>query len=63
MSDRVAVVAIPIVAIVCCLGLPLALAVGAGALVWIVGAGVPLVALAAIGAGLVARRRMRSHRG
>ena len=62
MSDRVATISIPIVALVCCLGLPLVVAAGAGALVWIVGAGVPLVVLAAVGAWLFARRRTRPDR-
>ena len=61
MSDRVATISIPIVALVCCLGLPLVAAAGAGAL-WIVGAGVPLVVLAAVGAWLFARRRTRPDR-
>ena len=61
MSDRVATVAIPVVALVCCLGLPLVLAAGAGALVWIVGAGVPLVVLAASGAWVFVRRGTRSN--
>lgn len=56
MSDRVATIAISAVALVCCLGLPLVLAAGAGALVWIVGAGAPLVILAALGAWVFARR-------
>ena len=62
MSDRIASIAIPAIAIVCCLGLPLVLAAGAGAFVWIVGAGVPLVVLAAGGAWLFARRGTRSDR-
>ena len=57
MSDRVATIAIPVVAILCCLGLPLVVAAGAGAFVWIFGAGVPLVVLAAVGAWVVARQR------
>ena len=57
MSDRFATIAIPVVALICCLGLPLVLAAGAGAFVWIVGAGVPLVVLAVVGDWVVARRR------
>ncbi len=63
MSDQVAVIAVPVVAIVCCLALLLALLAGAGGLALIAGAGLPLVVLAAIGAWLVARRRTRSDRG
>lgn len=60
MSDRVATIGIPVVALVCCLGLPLVLGAGAGAFVWIVGAAVPLVVLAAVGTWAFARRRTRS---
>ena len=63
MSDRLAALGIPVVAIVCCLGLPLALSAGAGGLALIAGAGLPLVALVAVGAWLVARRRTRSDQG
>lgn len=48
MSDRVAMIGIPVVALVCCLGLPLVLGAGVGAFVWIVGAALPLVVLAAV---------------
>lgn len=57
MSDRVAAIAVPVVAVFCCFGLPIALSAGAGGLVLIAGAGLPLVVLAVLGAWLVARRR------
>ena len=57
MSDRLGAIAVPILAIVCCFGLPIALSAGVGGLALIAGAGLPLVGLAVIGAWLVARRR------
>ncbi len=56
-SDRdfLAVLLFPALALACCVGLPLVVAAGAGGVLWLVGAGLPLV-LAVLVAGLIAQR-------
>ncbi len=61
MKGRLAPLALTAVAVVCCAGLPLVLAAGTGALLWIIGAGVPLV-LVVLAVGVLIERRRRSSR-
>src|SRR5688500_1476901 len=56
--DSLAILLLPFLGIACCVGLPLLLSAGAGAAVWILGAGAPLV-FAIVLAGLVAQWRRR----
>lgn len=56
--DRLATLGVPLVAIVCCLGLPILASVGVGATVLVLGLGLPL-ALAMLLAVWVTVRRHR----
>ena len=56
--DSPATLVVPLVAIVCCLGLPILASVGVGAAVSVLGLGVPL-ALVAVGVAWIAVRRHR----
>ena len=53
------IMAIPFLGVACCIGIPLALAAGAGGVAWIIGAGVPIVAAVALGSFIVERSRRR----
>lgn len=57
MRDLVAPLVLPLVAVLCCLAVPLILSAGVGVLALVVGAGVPLAGAAAAGAWLVTRKR------
>ena len=59
--DSLATVAVPLVAIVCCLGLPILASVGLGATVLVLGLGLPL-ALVVVGVAWIAARRHRRLR-
>jgi len=59
--DSLATVAVPLVAVVCCLGLPILASVGVGATVMVLGLGLPL-ALVALGVAWIAARRHRRLR-
>lgn len=59
--DSLATLALPLVAIVCCLGFPILASVGAGATIVGLGLGVPL-ALVAVGVAWIAVRRHRRSR-
>lgn len=59
-SDRdfAAILFLPILGLACCVGIPLLLSVGAGAALWVIGAGVPL-AVAVLIVGLLIQRSRR----
>lgn len=59
--DSLATVAVPLVAIACCLGLPILASVGVGATVLVFGLGLPL-ALVAVGVAWIAALRHRRLR-
>lgn len=59
--DSLAMVAVPLVAVACCLGVPILASVGVGAAVLVLGLGLPL-ALAMLLAVWVAVRRLRRMR-
>ena len=59
--DSLAMVAVSLVAVACCLGLPILASVGVGAAVLAVGLGLPL-ALVAVGVSWIAARRHRRLR-
>lgn len=53
--DSLGLVALAVLAPVCCLGLPLLLAAGAGAGLWIIGAGLPVAIAVLVGGIMIAR--------
>ena len=59
--DSVATVAVLLMAVACCLGLPILASVGVGATVMVLGLGLPL-ALVAVGVAWIAARRHRRLR-
>ena len=63
--DAAALLALPLVALACCVGLPLLASIGVGAFLWLAGAGLPLAIAVVFGGlvvGLVWRRRRRPGR-
>lgn len=60
-SDRdfPGVMLVPVLSLVCCVGLPLLLTAGAASAAWIVGAGVPLIVTIALVGLTVQRLRQR----
>lgn len=57
--DFLGVLLIPLLGLACCVGLPLLLSAGAGAAVWILGAGAPIAVAVVIGGVIVQRWRHR----
>jgi hypothetical protein len=60
-SDRdfLGVLLLPLLGLACCVGLPLLLSVGAGAAIWVFGAGAPLALAVVLGGLAIQRRRQR----